>query len=152
MLQLDTILSPARSLCRARGISKKRLIETTAGLICADQSGLAASEVCHKLAMREQLGSTALGGGIAIPHCRISNCPAVLAALLTLDAGVDFDAPDGRPVDLLFLLLVPEEACQEHLNILAGLVQLLGNPDFCAQLRAADSNATLYRAAVEFRL
>ncbi len=152
MFKLNTLLTPARCLCRAPGVSKKRLFETTANFISADQDSLESSEVYTKLLARERLGSTALGDGIAIPHCRVSNCEKSVGTLITLDEGIDFDAPDGATVDILFLLLVPEEEQQEHLNILAGLAQLLSNHGFCEALRAASSNEELYRAAVEFQI
>jgi PTS system nitrogen regulatory IIA component len=152
MFNLNLILSPERSLCRAPGISKKRMVETAASFICEDQSTFESSEVYTKLLARERLGSTALGDGIAIPHCRISNCESSVGTLITLADGIDYDAPDGGTVDILFLLLVPEEAQQEHLNILAGLAQLLSQQAFCQSLRAASSNEELYRAAVEFQL
>ena len=152
MFQLKQLLTLERTWCAAPGISKKRLFETAASFICEDQTTLESSEVYNKLLARERLGSTALGGGIAIPHCRISNCTEAVGSLITLEQGIEFDAPDEQPVDLLFLLLVPEEAQQEHLNILAGLAQLLGNTDFCAELRAAESKEELYRSAVGFQL
>jgi PTS system nitrogen regulatory IIA component len=152
MFTLESLLSAERCLCRAPGISKKRSFETAANFICEDQSTFESSEVYNKLLARERLGSTGLGEGIAIPHCRISNCETSVGTLITLDDGVDFDAPDSGAVDILFLLLVPEEAQQEHLNILAGLAQLLSQQEFCQALRAASSNEELYRAAVEFQL
>ena len=104
------------------------------------------------LLAREKLGSTALGDGIAIPHCRISGCSEAMGTLLTLEEPIDFDAPDGNPVDILFVLLVPAEAHQEHLTILGGLAQLLSNSDYCQGLRDASSNQELHRFPVEFRL
>ncbi len=152
MLKPTTLLTPARCLCRAPGTSKKRLFETAANLICEDQHSFESSEVYGKLLARERLGSTALGDGIAIPHCRVSNCKTSVGALITLDEGIDFHAPDGGTVDILFLLLVPEEAQQEHLNILAGLARLLSQHTFCEALRAADGSEELYRAAIGFEI
>ena len=152
MFRINSLLSPPRTLCRAPGLSKKRLFETAADFICEDQAGFSSDEVYGKLLAREKLGSTALGDGIAIPHCRISNCEEAIGALLTLKRGIDFDAPDNTAVDILFFLLVPEEAQQEHLNILAGLAQLLSNHSFCQALRGAGNNGQLYRAAVDFQL
>lgn len=152
MFQLNTLLTLERTLCKASHLSKKRLFENATDLICADQSRLESGEVYSKLLARERLGSTALGDGIAIPHSRITHCDKAIGTLITLKEGIEFDAPDGAPVDVLFLLLVSEEAQQEHLNILAGLAQLLSNHEFCEGLRAANSATELYRAAVEFRL
>ena len=152
MFPLEALLSPELTLCRAPGVSKKRLFETAATLISEHQDTLGEREIYSSLLAREKLGSTALGDGIAIPHCRISTCEQPLVALITLNEGIDFDAPDGKPVDILFLLLVPEEAREEHLNVLAGLARLLDQADFCAALRAAGSNEELYQAAVGFKL
>jgi PTS system nitrogen regulatory IIA component len=152
MFQLEALLTPGLTLCKAPGISKKRLFETAAAFITAEHPELQDSEIYGSLLTREKLGSTGLGNGIAIPHCRISGCDEAIVALITLDQGIDFDAPDGKPVDLLFLLLVPEEAQQEHLNILAGLAQLLDNDEFCAVLRSADDEQALYDGATRFKL
>jgi PTS system nitrogen regulatory IIA component len=152
MFQLKSVLSLERTLCKAPELSKKRLFENATELICADRAELESGEVYSKLLARERLGSTALGDGIAIPHSRVSHCDEAIGTLITLNQGIEFDAPDGAPVDILFLLLVPEEAQQEHLNILAGLAQLLSNHEFCDGLRSANSAAELYRVAVEFEL
>ena len=149
---LDSLLSPERCLCRAPGGSRKRVFQTAANLVCADDRRLDPDAVYDALLARERLGSTALGNGIAIPHCRSHACAAAVGGLLSLRDPVDFDAPDGEPVDLLFVLLAPEEARQEHVNILAGLAQLLSNEAFCAGLRSAATAAELHRAAAEFRL
>jgi PTS system nitrogen regulatory IIA component len=152
MFQLEALLSPELTLCRAPGVSKKRLFETAATLIAAHKEVLVERDIYGSLLAREKLGSTALGDGIAIPHCRVSTCKQPVVALMTLDEGIDFDAPDDKPVDIVILLLVPEEATQEHLNVLAGLARLLDQAEFCAALRAARSNEDLYRAAVGFKL
>ena len=147
MQALSQILTPGRTLCRVAGVSRKRLFESIAGAISTDQLSLPASEVLTQLAAREKLGSTGLGQGIAIPHCRIENCTHPLGTLITLDDPVDFDAPDGLPVDLIFVLLVPSEAHQQHLDILAGVAGLFNQQEFCRQLRGAEDAATLHRIA-----
>lgn len=152
MFQLESLLKPELTLCKAPGVSKKRLFETVASFISRQHPQLRDTDVYNGLLAREKLGSTALGNGIAIPHCRLSDCNTAIVALVTLEQGVDFDAPDGQPVDILFLLLVPEEAQQAHLDILAGLAQLLNEDRFCAQLRAAGDVDELYRDATGFSL
>jgi PTS system nitrogen regulatory IIA component len=152
MFDLSTVLTPGRTLCKAPCVSKKRLFESAAELIGEVHQELASSEVFASLLAREKLGSTALGEGIAIPHCRVSHCTAALGTLITLEEPIDFDAPDGKPVDILFVLLVPEEAHQEHLTILAGLAELLSNKEFCQGLREASDSQELHRFAVGFRL
>lgn len=150
MFSLDQVLVSELTLCAAPGTSKKKVFETASEFIAGKRPALQAAEVYNNLLARERLGSTALGEGIAIPHCRLSNCDEAIVMLMTLDTPVDFDAADGEPVDILFLLLVPEEATQEHLDILAGLAGLLSNSAFRDSLRAANTDEELYRAAVSF--
>lgn len=146
---MKDILTPARTLCRAPGVSKKRLFETIAGVISEDQPALVYDEVFSLLIAREKLGSTGLGQGIAIPHCRVDACPEPLGTLVTLEQAIDFDAPDEQPVDLLFVLLVPGEAHQQHLDILANVARLFSQPDFCQQLRSAPDSEALFELATQ---
>ena len=150
MFRLAQILNPELTFCAESGTSKKKVFETVSSLIGSQRTEMDASEVYNNLLAREKLGSTAFGNGIAIPHCRLSTCESAVVALMTLESPVDFDAADGHPVDILFVLLVPEEATQEHLDVLAGLAGLLGNAEFRDSLRAADNSEALYRAAVDF--
>ncbi|MEE4191262.1 MAG: PTS IIA-like nitrogen regulatory protein PtsN [Halieaceae bacterium] len=152
MFQLKELLSPALTFCAAPGTSKKKVIETASALIAERRSDLEAAEIYNNLLARERLGSTALGDGIAIPHCRLTACQEPVGSLITLEEPVDFDASDGQRVDILFILMVPEEATQEHLDILAGLARLLSQAAFCDALRAAESDEALYRAAVDYEL
>lgn len=151
MQTLTQILSPGRTICRAPGGSKKRLFETIARIISEDQLSLPYAEVFTQLIAREKLGSTGLGQGIAIPHCRIPNCSQPLGTLLSVDEPVDFDAPDNQPVDLLFVLLVPQEAHQEHLDILSHVAGLFSQAEFCQALRAAGDNQALYDIATGWK-
>ncbi|MEM0955321.1 MAG: PTS sugar transporter subunit IIA [Pseudomonadota bacterium] len=150
MFRLEQLLSPTLTFCAVSGVSKKRAIEHACRLICQHAVGLEEGELFSNLLAREKLGSTALGDGIAIPHCRIGGCEQPLVALMTLSEPVDFDAADRQLVDILFFLIVPEEAAQEHLDVLAGLAGLLSQANFRAALRAADSAATLYENAVGY--
>ena len=144
---LNEILSPERTICKAPGASKKRLFETIARVISDDQPSLVYEEVFAQLIAREKLGSTGLGQGIAIPHCRMDACPEPIGTLVTLEKAIDFDAPDDKPVDLLFALLVPGEAHQQHLDILANVARLFSQGNFCQQLRAAKDNEELFTVA-----
>lgn len=147
MQSLVNILTPGRSLCRAPGGSKKRLFETLARIISEDQPSLTSDEIFTQLIAREKLGSTGLGQGIAIPHCRVGPCSQPLGALVSLAQPIDFDAPDDQPVDLLFALLVPGEAHQQHLDILANVAGLFSQEEFCRRLRAATDDQALYDIA-----
>lgn len=102
--------------------SKKRVFEQ-AGLLFENNQGIARSTVFDSLFAREKLGSTGLGQGIAIPHGRIKGLKEATGAFLRLAAPVPFDSPDGKPVSLLFVLLVPEQATEQHLQILSELAQ-----------------------------
>ncbi|MEP5568509.1 MAG: PTS IIA-like nitrogen regulatory protein PtsN [Halioglobus sp.] len=147
MHPLAELLTPERTACQVPGISKKRLFETLARLISDDQISLSYDEVLSQLIAREKLGSTGLGDGIAIPHCRIDNCSQPTGTLLTLNEPIDFDSPDNQPVDLVFALLVPAEAHQQHLETLAGLARLFSQPAFCDSLRNAQDTAELFTIA-----
>ncbi|MFN5258018.1 MAG: PTS IIA-like nitrogen regulatory protein PtsN, partial [Burkholderiales bacterium] len=106
--------------------SKKRVFEQ-AGLLFENNQGIARVKVFDSLFARERLGSTGLGEGIAIPHGRIKGLKEAVAALVRLDEPVAFDAPDGKPVNLLLFLLVPEQATQQHLEILSEVAEMLSD-------------------------
>jgi nitrogen PTS system EIIA component len=106
--------------------SKKRVFEQ-AGLIFENQHGIARSVVTDNLFARERLGSTGLGEGVAIPHGRIKGLKQPLAAFVRLQEPIAFESPDGQPVGLLIFLLVPEQATQQHLEILSEIAQLLSD-------------------------
>lgn len=148
MQPLAQLLTPERTACQVPGLSKKRLFETLARIISDDQISLSYDEVFSQLIARERLGSTGLGEGIAIPHCRIGNCSQPVGTLITLSEPIDFDAPDNQPVDLVFALLVPEEANQQHLDTLASLARLFSQKSFCADLRSAEDENSMYKLAV----
>ena len=150
MQVLSELLTPSRTVCKASGVSKKRVFDSLATLIAEDQISLNQHEVFTQLIAREKLGSTGLGQGIAIPHCRIANCTHPIGTLMTLDRPVDFDALDNEPVDLLFALLVPDEATQQHLDILAGVARLFSQGEFCLALRTASNKDELYTVATEW--
>ena len=118
--------------------SKKKTLELLAGLLASQNDALDAQRIFNQLVEREQMGSTAIGHGTAIPHCRLAGLDAPLAALLRVDAGVHYDATDGLPVRLLFALLVPENATGQHLDLLAGLATQLNEPMFVQRLLKAN--------------
>jgi len=122
--------------------SKKRVFEQ-AGLLFENHVGIARSVVFDSLFAREKLGSTGLGQGIAIPHGRIKGLKHATGAFLRLAVPVPFDSPDGRPVNLLFVLLVPEQATEEHLQILSELAQRFADRAFRDALATAADAATV---------
>ena len=100
-----------------------------AGALFAKQVGIDASSVIEFLNAREELGSTALGAGVAIPHGRVKGLKQPAAALIRLKDPIEFAAPDGEPVKIFIFLLVPEKATQQHLEILSSIAQLLSDAD-----------------------
>lgn len=145
MTQLTEILSPQRIVCRLRVASKKRVLEYVGEIIAAQRTGLLATEVFDSLIARERLGSTGIGHGIAIPHGRLTSLDGATCAFISLEQGVDFDAVDGQPVDLVMALLVPAESTQEHLQLLSQLAEMFSDADLRHRLRAARSSDELYR-------
>ncbi len=104
-----------------------------------------AQTIFESLFARERLGTTGLGHGIAIPHGRVSACTEATAVFLLLDEGVDYDAPDGQPVDIIFAILVPEEANSQQLKYLAEIAEVLSQPNVVSQIRHAHCNDALYQ-------
>ncbi|HEY7886559.1 MAG TPA: PTS IIA-like nitrogen regulatory protein PtsN [Cellvibrionaceae bacterium] len=150
-MQISQILAPERTLCRIEGVSKKRVLEILANTIAEHVGDIDADELFRRLIARERLGSTGIGHGIAIPHSRVPGCTGTLCALITLKDPIEFDAMDGDPVDVLFAILVPDEANDEHLKTLANLAGALNEASFRDALRSADSADELYRTAIAHR-
>ncbi len=149
MTQLDSIITPSRTECGFDGVSKKRVLQHLAQHIANDIPTLDADELFRRLIARERLGSTGLGHGIAIPHCRIENCTGTIGTLLKLAEPIDFDSVDGEPVDLIFALIVPEEAHDTHLQTLATLAERFSQPQYLNRLRQAKTDSDLYEAAID---
>ena len=129
--------------------SKKDALDRLAKTIADSDSATSQSEVYDCLLARERLGSTGLGQGIAIPHGRLAQGKKTLAAFLQLQNPVDYDAVDKRPVDLLFALIVPEDATDEHLQILAKLAEMFSQEQLVANLRKASTPQELYSLLTE---
>lgn len=149
MIRLENILTPGRSLVSVPGGSKKRVLEQIASLVATELPELDEQDIFESLIAREKLGSTGFGNGIAIPHCRLPGCHAPLSAVLHLDSAVDFDAIDGAPVDLMFVLLVPEAATDEHLELLRQIASMLDRSEVRERLRQAQSSEALYQVVVD---
>lgn len=149
-MQLESILKPERTRCGTPGVSKKRTLHDIAEFVASSVSSIDAGDIFSRLTERERLGSTGIGNGIAIPHCRIANCSTVIGALFSLQTPVDFEAIDGKPVDLVFTLLVPEESFEDHLQTLATLAENFSRDTYCQALRSAQDDAELYRAALDY--
>lgn len=149
MIRLEDILTPGRSLVNVPGGSKKRALEYIANLVAREMPDLDQQTIFESLIAREKLGSTGFGNGIAIPHCRLPGCPAPISALLRLEAPIDFDAIDGAPVDLLFVLLVPEAATDEHLQLLRQIASMLDRGEIRERLRQVENSEALYQVVAD---
>jgi PTS system nitrogen regulatory IIA component len=142
MNQIAKLLPLANIMVGLDASSKKRVFEQ-AGLLFENNHGIARASVYDALFAREKLGSTGLGQGIAIPHGRIKGLKEARGAFLRLATPVQFDAADGKPVDMIFVLLVPEAATEHHLQLLSELAQMFSERAFREQLAAAaDATAT----------
>ncbi|MEQ7920730.1 PTS IIA-like nitrogen regulatory protein PtsN [Xanthomonas sp. WHRI 1810A] len=149
MIRLENILTPGRSRVNVPGGSKKAVLEEIAKVIGQQVPELDQQTVFESLIAREKMGSTGFGNGIAIPHCRLKGCSSPISALLHLSHPVDFDAIDGAPVDLLFLLLVPEAATDEHLELLRQIASMLDRKEVRERLRTAPSGEALYQVVLD---
>jgi len=138
------LLPPSNILLDLDVTSKKRMFEQ-AGLLFENNQGVARSLVFDSLFARERLGSTGLGQGLAIPHGRIKGLKEAVGAFVRLAQPVPFDAPDGKPVNLVFLLLVPEPATEQHLRILSELAQMLSDRELREKLSTATDAGTLHQ-------
>lgn len=151
MSAIEELFRPERVASRGSVSSKKRALELVSELMTAGESTLSQAEVFSSLVERERLGSTGLGHGVAIPHGRMKNLDRAVCAFLRLGEGVDFDAADGRPVDMICGLLVPEQSTGEHLNILAMLAEMFSDVDFCERMHAAKNGGEIYQLLVSWR-
>jgi PTS system nitrogen regulatory IIA component len=143
-MKLGEILSADRVGVGITVTSKKRALEEIAKLLAASATGTAHGDILHSLAAREKLGSTGLGHGVALPHGRIAGIEKSLGAFIKLKLPVDYETHDGRAVDLIFGLVVPQNATGEHLQHLAAIAERFSDDAFCEKLRAAPDAAALH--------
>jgi PTS system nitrogen regulatory IIA component len=115
-------------------LSKKRVFERAAEAM-GGSLNLSSETIYRALLAREKLGSTAIGEGIAIPHCRINDCAVPAGCLVTLQEPIDFGSADGHDVDVIFVLLVPEEATEVHLKLLAALARSFSHAEVRDRVR-----------------
>lgn len=142
MIDLGTLLTPDRVLLDLKATSKRQVLRSLAQA-AARVTGVDAEVILEALLQRERLGTTGLGGGIAIPHARIPELANFTAFFARLAKPVDFEAVDGEPVDLVFLLLAPQAAGTDHLKALARIARLLRDPELCTVLRTSTDRAKI---------
>ena len=137
-MTVSALLSPQSIFLDTEITSKKKLLELIANIV-ADRTQLPQSTIYNNLLNRERLGSTGLGQGFAVPHARLDDLDKTLACFFRLKEAVNFEAPDNRPVDLVFTIIIPEEATEEHLVILSSLASIFSREEVCEAIRNADS-------------
>lgn len=148
MWNISKILSPELTVCNLSGdINKKQLLEKISLIAHEVDHSIRYQDVLSTLQQREKLGSTAIGHGVAIPHGRVAALEHPMCVLISLDKAIEFDPSEPIAVDLIFGLLVPEDAEEEHLQILATLANQLKSESYRERLRAAKTNDELYHAA-----
>ena len=150
-MDITDLITGERIVCDSEVTSKKRVIEVLSELLATGQADLTARPIFDSLIGRERLGSTGLGHGVALPHGRFSQSQRAIGAFIKLKQGVDFDAIDRLPVDLVFGLLVPDHYTDEHLKILAYLAEMFSDRAFCQRLRETDSDQALFERLRDWR-
>ena len=144
------LLPPSNVVLDLDVTSKKRMFEQ-AGLLFENNQGVARSLVFDSLFARERLGSTGLGQGVAIPHGRIKGLKEAVGAFVRLGEPIPFDAPDGKPVTLVFVLLVPEHATERHLQILSELAQMFSDRELRERLSGDTTAGLLHQHITEWQ-
>ena len=141
---IQHILTPGRTHSDVPGVSKKKTLESIAQFLSNEVPAINPAELFSALITRERLGTTGLGQGVALPHCRFKHCPEPTGLFLRLEKPIDFDSVDRRPVDLVFALIVPDGDNEEHLQILRSLAEKFHSPSTLRQLRDAPDAETLF--------
>lgn len=149
-MQLADVLTVDRIQLDLTVSSKKTLLEKMASLLAKDASSASEREIFESLCQRERLGSTGLGGGVAIPHGRNSHQKDIVGAVIRLKKPIQFDAPDHEHVDVFFAMAIPDECSDAHLKLLADLAAYFKNAeqlDFVRNARSADCILDLFSHA-----
>ncbi|QWG24487.1 PTS sugar transporter subunit IIA [Bradyrhizobium sediminis] len=144
-MKISDLLSPTDVLIDVRGSNKQLLLQEFAAK-AADSLGLRVDQVAPYLLKREELGSTGIGRGVAIPHARLPDLQRPFGLLARLKAPIEFDAIDGQAVDIVFVLLLPAAVESGQIGPLALVARTLRPPENLARLRAAKTTSALYAA------
>ena len=144
-MKISDLLSPADVMIDVRASNKRQLLQELSAK-AAGGAGIAADLVASALSKREELGSTGIGKGVAIPHARLKELQRPYGLLAKLKQGIEFDAIDGQRVDIVFVLLLPAAAENDALGALASVARILRSPENLARLRAAKDASELFAA------
>jgi len=146
---LQEIIKPDGVLCNATARSKKHCLEILSELLIRSHPEIPGDDIFECLISRERLGCTSLLKGAAFPHCRVNGIETSNAALIKLSEPIDFDSPDGEPIDLVFGMMVPAELEQRHHDEIQYVTSLLADEALRSRLRQATSSRDLYDALIE---
>lgn len=147
-MDLRDLIKPEGVIPSLKAKSKKHVLQELSA-VAADLTGLPERDIFDTLLQRERLGSTGVGQGVAIPHGKLAELPGIIGLFASLEQPIDFEAVDGEPVDLVFLLLAPESAGADHLKALARISRFLRTASSVETLRAARSSDQVYAVLTE---
>jgi nitrogen PTS system EIIA component len=147
-MKISDFLSPSQVMLDLRAGDKRRLLHQLSSQAAAE-AGLDAGDVAKQIAKREELGSTGVGNGVALPHARLKGLKSPFGLLARLHHGIDFEAIDDEPVDIVFLLLLPDAPDETQRNALACAARALRDPVVRERVRAAADRETLFRALAD---
>lgn len=142
-MRLVDLLTSEAILPSLKANTKKQALQELSEK-AAEISGLPAREIFDALLQRERLGSTSIGNGIAIPHGKLARIKTIFGIFARLERPIEFDALDGAPVDLIFLLITPESSGADHLKALACAARVLRDPGVVATIRSTRDASALY--------
>ena len=137
-MELEKLIDADCVISKLFASSKKQALRELSKC-AADHTGRSQQEIFDALLERERLGTTGVGGGVAIPHGKLASLEQLYGLFARLEKPIDFDAIDEQPVDLIFLLLAPESAGADHLNTLSRVSRLLRDKSVCEKLRGCES-------------
>ena len=151
MMRISDVLTPEMSLCDLKWSSKKKVFENLAQFISQNLEGDTdrAEALLQSMVARERLGSTGIGKGVAVPHCRVTGITRVYGCIIKLNFSIDYDALDQQPVDLIFALVVPDEHNDDHLKTLSCVTRILQSSSSREKLRACRNNQQLFNTLIK---
>ncbi len=147
-MNISDLLAPEAVLASVKVQTKKQLLQELSARAHV-RTQLPEKQIFETLIERERLGTTGVGAGIAIPHGRMTGATSISGVFARLESAIDYEAVDGQPVDLVFMLLAPENAGADHLKALARVSRLLRNQQICEKLRSAQSAEALYAILID---
>ena len=136
-MNIFSLLNQERTRARMEAGSRKKVLECMSEAFSQSLPAHSKEQIFEHFITRERLGSTGLGGGVALPHCRLTGVESPIGALVTIVKPIDYDAPDNQPVDIVFGLIVPDSADDEHLKLLAQLAELFTTDNMISEIRTA---------------